>query len=101
MTALPESKLDTLLARHAALEAELLGQVNSETYVRITRELSELTPVVDAVKAYRSAVDEIGGIDGDYVKNAVRGLRRHEFLYIGRFAAEDEVSPAIAIVSAA
>lgn len=44
--------------------------------------------------------DEIGGIDGDYVKNAVRGLRRHEFLYIGRFAAEDEVSPAIAIVSA-
>ena len=63
MTALPESKLDTLLARHAALEAELLGQVNSETYVRITRELSELTPVVDAVKAYRSAVDEINGID--------------------------------------
>jgi peptide chain release factor 1 len=52
-----------LLARHAALEAELLGQVNSETYVRITRELSELTPVVDAVKAYRSAVDEIDGID--------------------------------------
>ena len=37
--------------------------MNSETYVRITRELSELTPVVDAVKAYRSAVDEIGGID--------------------------------------
>ena len=43
---LPEAKLDTLLARHASLEAELLGQVNSETYVRITRELSELTPVV-------------------------------------------------------
>jgi len=63
MTTLPEAKLDTLLARHASLEAELLGQVNSETYVRITRELSELTPVVDAVKAYRSAVDEITGID--------------------------------------
>jgi len=63
MTTLPEIKLDALLARHASLEAELLGQVNSETYVRITRELSELTPVVDAVKAYRSAVDEIAGID--------------------------------------
>ena len=63
MTTLPEVKLDALLARHASLEAELLGQVNSETYVRITRELSELTPVVDAVKAYRSAVDEIAGID--------------------------------------
>ena len=63
MTTLPEIKLDALLARHASLEAELLGQVNSETYVRITRELSELTPVVDAVKAYRSAADEITGID--------------------------------------
>ena len=63
MTTLPEIKLDALLARHASLEAELLGQVNSETYVRITRELSELTPVVDAVKAYRSADDEITGID--------------------------------------
>ena len=37
---LPEAKLDILLARHAALEAELLGQVNAETYVRSTRELS-------------------------------------------------------------
>jgi peptide chain release factor 1 len=63
MTTLPEAKLDTLLARHASLEAELLGQVNSETYVRITRELSELAPVVDAVKAYRTASAEIAGID--------------------------------------
>ena len=60
---LPEAKLDTLLARHASLEAELLGQVNSETYVRITRELSELTPVVNAVKAYRAAANEIADID--------------------------------------
>lgn len=60
---LPEAKLDTLLARHASLEAELLSQVNSETYVRITRELSELSPVVDAVKAYRAAVKEIADLD--------------------------------------
>jgi peptide chain release factor 1 len=61
--ALPEAKLDTLLARHAALEAELLGQVNSDTYVRITRELSEIAPVVEAVKAYRAAGAEIAGLD--------------------------------------
>lgn len=60
---LPEAKLDTLLARHAALEAELLGQVNSDTYVRITRELSDLTPVVEAVKAYRAAAAEISDIE--------------------------------------
>jgi len=64
MTAtLPEAKLDALLARHATLEAELLGQVNSDTYVRITRELSEIAPVVEAVKAYRAAGAEIAGID--------------------------------------
>ena len=53
---LPEAKLDVLLARHAALEAELTGQLSSDAYVRATRELSELAPVVEAVKAYRAAV---------------------------------------------
>src|SRR5438105_12171724 len=60
---LPESKLDILLAHHASLEAQLLGQVNSEEYVRITRELAELNPLIEAVKAYRAAIIEIGGID--------------------------------------
>ena len=56
---LPEAKLDILLAHHASLEAELLGQVNSEKYVQITRELAELNPLIDAVKAYRAARAEI------------------------------------------
>jgi peptide chain release factor 1 len=60
---LPVAKLDILLARHAALEAELLGQVNAETYVRATRELAELTPVVDAVKAYRAGAAEVRDLD--------------------------------------
>jgi peptide chain release factor 1 len=60
---LPDAKLDILLARHATLEAELLSQVNAETYVRATRELSELGPVVDAVKAYRSAQTELKELD--------------------------------------
>ncbi len=56
---LPEAKLDILLAHHASLEAELLGQLNSEKYVQITRELAELNPLIDAVKAYRAARAEI------------------------------------------
>ena len=59
MSMLPETKLDVLLAHHASLEAELLGQVNSERYVQITRELAEITPLIDAVKDYRSAVKEL------------------------------------------
>jgi len=62
MSILPEAKLDILLAHHASLEAQLLGQVNSESYVKITRELAELNPLIDAVKAYRAANDEIAGI---------------------------------------
>ena len=60
---LPEAKLDILLAHHASLEAQLLGQVNAENYVRVTRELAELNPLIDAVKAYRAANAEIAGID--------------------------------------
>ena len=63
MSMLPEAKLDILLAHHASLEAQLLGQVNSEEYVRITRELAELNPLIEAVKAYRGANAEIAGID--------------------------------------
>src|SRR6266481_6349337 len=63
MSMLPEAKLDILLAHHASLEAELLGQVNSENYVRITRELAELNPLIGAVKAYRASAKEITDID--------------------------------------
>src|ERR1700684_657999 len=63
MSMLPEAKLDILLAHHASLENELLGQLNSENYVRITGELAELNPLIDAVKAYRAANAEIADIN--------------------------------------
>jgi peptide chain release factor 1 len=63
MSMLPEAKLDILLAHHASLESQLLSQLNSENYVRITRELAELNPLIDAVKAYRASNAEIADID--------------------------------------
>src|SRR5207248_4609910 len=59
MSMLPETKLDVLLAHHASLEAQSLGQVSSQEYVQITRELAELNPLIDAVKAYRAIVKEL------------------------------------------
>jgi peptide chain release factor 1 len=59
MSMLPEAKLDVLLAHHASLEAQLLGQVSSDKYVQITRELAELNALIDAVKAYRAIVREL------------------------------------------
>jgi peptide chain release factor 1 len=60
---LPEAKLDILLAHHAALENELLGQVGSDRYVQITRELAELNPLIEAVKAYRGVQAELAGTE--------------------------------------
>src|SRR5271163_2028936 len=60
---LPETKLDIMLARHASLESELSGQLPAETYVKLTRELAEIAPVVEKVKAYRHAIAEIADLD--------------------------------------
>ncbi len=60
---LPESKLDALLARHAAVEAELAASTAPDAYVRLSREFAELAPVVDKVKSYRSVVNEIADLE--------------------------------------
>jgi len=60
---LPEQKLDGLLARHHAVEAELATQLPTETYVKLSREFAELGPIVETVKTYRSVVAEIAGLD--------------------------------------
>src|SRR5262249_5296061 len=60
---LPETKLEILLARHASLEAELSRPLGADTYVKLTRELAEIAPVVDKVKAYRGAVADLADLD--------------------------------------
>ena len=60
---LPEQKLDALLARHRMIESELASQVTPATYVRLSREFSELGPVIDAIKAYREVAEEIAGLE--------------------------------------
>jgi peptide chain release factor 1 len=63
VTTLPETKLDALLTRHAMVEAELSRQLAPETFVKLSRELAEITPVVERVKAYRAVEAEIAGLD--------------------------------------
>ena len=60
---LPETKLDVMLARHASVQAELSHPLPPETYVKLSRELAEIEPVVAKVKAYRGAVVEIAELD--------------------------------------
>jgi peptide chain release factor 1 len=60
---LPDQKLDALVARHKAIEHELASQVTPDTYVKLSREFSELGRVVATVNNYRGVVAEIAGID--------------------------------------
>lgn len=55
MTALPDARLDQLLARHAEIEHALSASPEAETYVRLSREFADLSPLVESVKALRRA----------------------------------------------
>ena len=63
VSALPHQKLDALLARHALVESELATGLATDAYVRLSREHAELSPVVEAIKAYRAVVGEIAELD--------------------------------------
>src|SRR3954467_14971575 len=60
---LPEKNLAPLQSRHKAVERELANPVTPETYVKLSREFAELTPIVEAVQNYRGIVAEIEGLD--------------------------------------
>lgn len=60
---LPEAKLDTLIARHAEVEAALSGQLAGDAFVRLSREFAELSPIVETVKAYRTVAKDIADLE--------------------------------------
>src|SRR5262245_6112181 len=63
MTSLPEARLDGLVARHEVVEGELAGGPDRDSYVKLSRELSELGPLVEAIKAYRATAAELSDLD--------------------------------------
>ena len=60
---IPATKLDALIARHAAIERELSGRPDRESYVRLSREFAELRPLVEIIKRYRAADEELSGLE--------------------------------------
>ena len=52
---IPTAKLERLLDRFHAVEAELSSGVAGGTYVKLSKEHAELAPIIAAVEAYRSA----------------------------------------------
>jgi peptide chain release factor 1 len=60
---LPLAKLQALIVRRDLVEAELSAGVEGERYVALSREFSELTPVVEAINAYRTAQAELADVE--------------------------------------
>ena len=63
MVSLPQHRLDALLARHAMVERELGSGLATDAYVKLSREFSELGPVIETIKNYRATAAEIADLD--------------------------------------
>jgi peptide chain release factor 1 len=63
LIALPQHRLDALLARHELVESELASGLGAEAYVKLSREFAELSPVIEAIKAYRVVTAEIADLE--------------------------------------
>jgi peptide chain release factor 1 len=59
---LQPAKIDALIARHANVEAELSGNPDRETFVRLSREFAELSPSVATARELRATMDELKGV---------------------------------------
>ncbi|WP_029353649.1 peptide chain release factor 1 [Bosea sp. 117] len=56
---LPDARLDQLLARHAEIEHALTAGPDADAYVRLSREFSDLSPLIERIKALRAAEREL------------------------------------------
>jgi peptide chain release factor 1 len=63
LIALPQHRLDALLARHEMVESELASGLSADAYVKLSREFAELGPVAEAIKAYRAVTAEITDLE--------------------------------------
>jgi peptide chain release factor 1 len=63
---IPQEKLNQLLARYSAIEANMAGgqKLSSEEFVRLSKEHAELKPVIDSIVAWRSAAKELEDLEG-------------------------------------
>ena len=60
---LPEDKLNLILRRHEELSARLAQGVSGPDFATLSRELSDLNAIVDAIRAWRQAQDEDADVE--------------------------------------
>ncbi|BAT58480.1 peptide chain release factor 1 [Variibacter gotjawalensis] len=60
---LQPQKIDALIIRHKMIENELSGTPDRETFVKLSREHAELSPVVETANNYRAQLAEVAGLE--------------------------------------
>ena len=60
---IPTAKLERLLDRFHAIEAQLSSGTGGSGFVKLSKEHAELAPVVDVVRQYRSVQDQLAGTE--------------------------------------
>jgi peptide chain release factor 1 len=88
---LPNEKLELILRRHDEIEARLSAGVAGKEFSDLSRELSEIGPVVEAIREWRAATDELAGVEAMLADRAIdadmRALAEEE-----KTAAEERMS---------
>jgi peptide chain release factor 1 len=64
---IPAAKLDRLLDRFSAIEAEMSSGISGDAFVKLSREHAELAPVIEVVRDYRKAQQDLE--DAEYMQN--------------------------------
>lgn len=79
---IPAAKLDRLLDRFSAIEAEMSSGIAGEAIVKLGREHAELLPVIETARAYRAAQGDLEGAEALIVDPAtdseMRGMAEEE-----------------------
>ena len=79
---IPAAKLDRLLDRFDAIEAEMASGAAGEAFVKLSREHAELSPVIETARAYRQAQLRIGDADAmiedPATENEIKSLAEEE-----------------------
>jgi len=79
---IPTAKLERLLDRFHAVEAELASGAGGAGFVKLSKEHAELSPIIDVVRDYRAVQDQLGQTEALIADPAtdseMRGLAEEE-----------------------
>jgi peptide chain release factor 1 len=85
MTSLPRDKLERLVERWATIQDELNSGVSQAVYAKLTKEFSDLNPVVAKIQELKKAEGESAGLD-HLINDSSAGKEMAELAYAERAA---------------